>query len=350
MRFRIGSFNWAFSSQLTGYWVSLLVGLYSPLLAQSTVSGLVLDKASNQPVPYANIGIVGSPIGTLSNANGSFQLLLPAHYLTDSLLISHLGYTPQSIAVRAIKPNLVITLQPEPIQLAAIDVLAHRKSSRKSKRYVLGNKLANSSFIVIDTAQAGSAMALLIENKFPQSSAKLSGPIRIEKAAVQIYSNSFAEFKLRVRLLTRDSLTGLPGRDLLHQSVILTSRRQQGGWLEADLSSFGIHIPEVKFFIVFEWILDARDRRLLADQYQQFALAHPEQVRTDTTLIKGKVVPYTHWRGYQAGTAFSTSTLTYSLNNYQSFCRHNSQGSWQRSPHILSARVFVSPIDSHLVN
>lgn len=342
MPFRIGSSTQGIICQLTSYWVCLMLGLHTPLLAQLPVRGLVLDKASKQPVAYANIGIVGSPIGTLSNADGSFLILLPNHYLADSLLISHLGYTAQSIAVRAIGPDLVIGLQPEPIQLAVIDVLAHRKSSRKAKRYALGNKLANSSFIVIDTARAGSAMALLIENKFPQSSAKLSGPIKIEKAAVQIYSNSLAECKLRVRLLAWDSLTGLPGRDLLHQSVLLTSRRQQGGWLETDLSSFAIHLPEVKFFIVFEWILDATDRRLLADQYQQFALAHPQQVRLDTTLVKGKFVPYTHWSGYQAGTAFSTSTLTYSLNNYQCFYRHNSQGSWQVSPHILSARVFVS--------
>ena len=320
------------------YWLSILTGLATPLLAQSRLQGFVVDQVTKQPLAYVNIGIPGEPIGTLSNADGSFSIQVPAQYQADSLLVSHLGYAPQFIALAVIPSTITISLIPAPIQLPSVQVLAQKKA----KLVALGNKLADNSFIVTDTLQAGSAMALLIENKFPQFHAKLKTPFFVQKAAIQIHSNTFAEFKLRVRLLAYDSLTGLPGRDLLQQSVLITSRRQQGGWLEADLSAFGIRIDEPQFYLVVEWILDESDRRLLANQYQQFALTHPQQVRTDTSIVAGRIVPYTRWKGYQEGTAFSTSTLPYSLKYYQCFYRHNSQGAWILSPHILTARLFVT--------
>lgn len=310
-----------------------------PVCAQVRILGLVVDQQTKQPLAYVNIGIPGESIGTLSNPDGSFTIQVSTPYQNDSLLISHLGYAPQKLPLLTLKSAMVrIELIPKAIQLPQVEVLA----KRKQKLFNFGSKLANSSFIITDTLQAGSAMALLIENKFPQFHPKLKTPFFIQTAAVQIASSTFSQYQLRIRLMEWDSLTELPGRDLLEHSVLIRSRRQQGGWLEADLSGYQIRIDQPRFFLVVEWILDDLDRRWLVDKYQQFAITHPKQVKIDTAVVEGRRIPYTHWAGYQEGTSLSTSTLPYSTKNYQCYYRLTSQDNWKRSAHILSARVMVS--------
>jgi hypothetical protein len=309
-----------------------------PVSAQLRVQGVVFDEKTNQPLAYVNIGIPGEAVGTLSNPDGSFVMLIPDRYKNDSLLISHVGYSPHKVALLDLNYMARIDMVPKAIQLPTVDVMPNRKQ----KLFGLGNKLANSSFIITDTLQAGSAMALLIENKFPQFHPKLTLPFIVQKASVQIAGSTFSSYKLRIRLMDCDSLTELPGRDLLERSVVIHSHRQQGGWLEADLSDFDLRIDQPRFFLVVEWILDEPDRRWLVDQYQQFASTNPKLVKVDTTVVEGRRIPYTHWVGYQQGTSISTSTLPYSVKNYRCYYRLTSQDSWKRSAHILSARVTVS--------
>lgn len=64
-------------------------------LAQEThllVSGKVLDRKTQAPIIYANIGIVGKGIGTVSNESGEFEFFVPIACRNDSLFASHLGY------------------------------------------------------------------------------------------------------------------------------------------------------------------------------------------------------------------------------------------------------------------
>lgn len=141
-----------------------LLALTVPVCAQIRIQGVVFDEKTNQPLAYVNIGIPGEAVGTLSNPDGSFVMLIPDRYKNDSLLISHLGYSPHKVALLDMNYTMArIDMVPKAIQLPTVDIMPNRKQ----RLFELGNKLANSSFIITDTLQAGSAMALLIENKFP---------------------------------------------------------------------------------------------------------------------------------------------------------------------------------------
>lgn len=312
---------------------------FTPVLkAQSIVTGRVLDYNSKLPLAYVNIGIPGQPVGTLSNLDGTFSLRVPASYQKDSLLFTSLGYTAHWLPIQGFTTNSIVYLQQRLIQLQAVTVF----SKKKGKIYDLGNKLSDNSFTCSDSATAGAAMALLIENKFPHFHRNLKNPFLLQKAALLIGGNSLAEFKLRVRILAWDSLTGLPGQDLLTKNVIITSSLQREGWIEVDLSAYDLYIQQNRFFLAFEWLLDDNDRRWVLNQYREFALAYPQRVKIDTTLLEGRRVPYVNWKGLTVGTVFRVSTLPYSLANYQCFYRTNSQGAWTRSSFILTARLFVT--------
>ncbi|MBD2756211.1 carboxypeptidase-like regulatory domain-containing protein [Spirosoma validum] len=297
-----------------------------------------MDAKSKLPLPYVNIGIIDQPVGTLSNADGTFSLSIPVSYQSDSLLFTSLGYSPQKISIRSLTENSLIFLQQRAIQLQEVRVVA----DKNVKVYDLGNKLSDNSFTCSDSASAGAAMALLIDNKFPHFHRKLTTPYLLQKAAILIGTNTLSEFKLRLRLLEYDSLTGLPGQDLFDKNIIITSRLQREGWIDIDLSNYGIRIDQPRFFLAFEWILDDNDRRWVLNQYKEFAIANPQRVKIDTIVVEGKKIPHVNWRGISVGTSFRVSTLPYSLKNYQCFYRTNSQGAWIRSSFILTARLFAS--------
>ncbi len=83
---------------------------------QGLVSGRVLDRQTNQPVPYASISLLGTPFGTTSNAEGEFALNVSR--LPARLVVGQLGYGRDTAAVAAAgalaRP---VTLAAAPVQL-----------------------------------------------------------------------------------------------------------------------------------------------------------------------------------------------------------------------------------------
>lgn len=60
------------------------------ILAQSTLSGTVLDQTSGQPIPGVNINVLGSTNGVSTDFNGKFQL--PNAKKGDKIVFSFIGY------------------------------------------------------------------------------------------------------------------------------------------------------------------------------------------------------------------------------------------------------------------
>lgn len=60
------------------------------------VSGKLTDASTSEPLPFAPVFILGEQIGTTTDFDGNFELVLEKHY--DSIVFSYMGY------VNAIKP------------------------------------------------------------------------------------------------------------------------------------------------------------------------------------------------------------------------------------------------------
>lgn len=70
-----------------------------------TIYGTVINEKSELPVEYVNIGILGKNIGTVSDNNGKYSLLIDSQYDEDSLLFSCVGYLPYTIKVADLKKD-----------------------------------------------------------------------------------------------------------------------------------------------------------------------------------------------------------------------------------------------------
>ena len=66
-------------------------------------SPAIINKKTNEPIPYSSIGIKGKTVGTVSNENGYFELPLNEINDTDSLKISAIGYQSKSYSIMQAK-------------------------------------------------------------------------------------------------------------------------------------------------------------------------------------------------------------------------------------------------------
>jgi hypothetical protein len=57
-----------------------------------TFTGKVVDRASKKPIAFANVYLIGSSLGTVTNAEGEFVLKVPVTELNRRIGISNLGY------------------------------------------------------------------------------------------------------------------------------------------------------------------------------------------------------------------------------------------------------------------
>jgi hypothetical protein len=319
----------------------LAVIFFSPYIsAQNVIEGRLVKSQGNTPIAYANIGILNTSIGTISNANGSFSLRVPEEHLDDSVLFSALGFEKRSFHARSLLDQKDVTVQlAEQVVVLRDVIVSGIKTVRQTAEF--GNRHWDAGSIYTDSVAAGSAMALLIENKYPAYNPDISPPYYLGKVKLRISKNTLDEFKIRVRVYEYDSLTGLPGRDLFHESLIITSNISKG-WLEADLAPFNVRVEGRTFFLAFEWILDDEARSTILNQYREFKRMFPDKVSVDTMRVGGEKIVYNSWHGFVAGTSFGSASKRFYVDHYKSYYRSNSYGAWKRASFILTAQVMVS--------
>ena len=80
----------------TMYWFFYLLLFFSSfnllLSRQIHLSGQILDKGSNESLPFVNVGVVGKNIATVTEMTGRFMLKIPEALLADTLKCSMNGY------------------------------------------------------------------------------------------------------------------------------------------------------------------------------------------------------------------------------------------------------------------
>ncbi len=67
--------------------------------AQNYIQGKIVDE-KGEPVPYVNIGIENTYIGTISEMNGGFELKIPEKFITEVIRFSSIGYKKILIPIK----------------------------------------------------------------------------------------------------------------------------------------------------------------------------------------------------------------------------------------------------------
>lgn len=111
-----------------GIGVLLLMGAGMGLAAQATVTGTVVAAESGQPVAGAGIQVAETDGGTLSGADGRFELEVPN--LTAILIVSYMGFERREVPLEG-RSSLTIELNRAPIDLDALVVVGYGMQRRR---------------------------------------------------------------------------------------------------------------------------------------------------------------------------------------------------------------------------
>ncbi len=211
------------------------------------ISGKVVDEAGI-PIPYANIGIKASHIGTISDPDGSFFLDVPVLRTRDTITFSSIGFRPHQLLIGKDKEDLQIVLRQQAVLLEEVEVSA-RKSFKKTR---VGYMKGSDGMLPLDSLQGGAAVATLL-------SAPRAG-FYIDKLQFRLLYNSKDTSNFRLHVYSFDSQCQCPGEELLNDEVFLKGTRKFG-WERFDLTDRDIFIAQKQFFVALEW-LDDRSLRM----------------------------------------------------------------------------------------
>jgi len=90
-------------------------------VAQSLLTGNVIDSATGAPIGGASIRVDGTTRGTYTNTRGTFRL--PLTEGATSVLVRSIGFKEQRIAIEG-KTTLNVTLIPSSVKYGAVNVVA----------------------------------------------------------------------------------------------------------------------------------------------------------------------------------------------------------------------------------
>lgn len=168
----------------------LLLLLPLSILAQNTVKGTVYNKASGQPIPGANVNVLGAQRGVSTDFDGTFQL--PNLKKGDKVAFSYLGYKTVTVEYNFQK-TLEVNLQEDQDQLKEV-VIQVGYGSRKKKdatgsvALITAKDFNKGAIVSVDQLLAGKAAGVRITTEGGQPDAAPN--IRIRGGASLSASNN----------------------------------------------------------------------------------------------------------------------------------------------------------------
>jgi hypothetical protein len=103
--------------------------------AQMHIHGITVD-ADERPVKYVDIGFEGKGLGTVSDANGMFSLVVPDSLKNEPVTFSHISYFTKRMLPDKINQDQSISLEGKMVELPEISVYPQKISLKQLKKGV----------------------------------------------------------------------------------------------------------------------------------------------------------------------------------------------------------------------
>lgn len=213
--------------------------------SQQKLTGIVTCTDDGKPVPYASIGITRMTDGTVSNADGTFSIILNKDVTgNDTLKFSSIGYKSEAYLIgelkdKAKKGGLSISLNRATDQLKPV-VVTSGKAHVKIAGYDKDSKLFGLGFY---TSGVGSQAGVVIPITHPQTN--------LQNVSFYIIQNPFKHLLFRVNMYKMEN--DKPGSNLLNENILIHTDNNQTGKVTFDLSKYDLY-ADSDVLITLEWL------------------------------------------------------------------------------------------------
>ena len=211
---------------------------------EQTAKGFILDAETKVPIPYVNISILDSQIGTSSHEDGSFSLEINKEDINKVVKLSSLGYEVSKIPISLFLKSDEVFLQPLVEQLDEVVV-----SEKFEEKTLVVNELNEEDLCQGYGSSAQNPWLLSLYFPFNQDYEDIDF-IKSVRLHFGNFKNKKAKFRLRLFSIGKDSL---PYKDLLKENIIVSLKKKQK-IVDVDISDYSIIFPREGFYVAFEWL------------------------------------------------------------------------------------------------
>jgi hypothetical protein len=236
------------------------------------ISGIITDDETNEPLPFATIGILSKGKGTVSNNNGEFVLKITRDCINDSLSVSYVGYFIRKIPVKeAIGNNFYITMTREYISIPEIIIRNQIPQEIVRKAY--------------NSIQRNYGITPVEMTAFYRESVMKKSELQIySEAILQIYKSSYGKtlFGDQMKVLKSRKIENLGRKDTL--TVRLKAGLGSSLQLDGARNYFDFILPEN--FLQYEYHMT--DIVTVEDQ-SAYVIEFVQRPGIDIPLFKGTI-------------------------------------------------------------
>lgn len=210
-------------------------------LCFTQIVGKCIDKLGN-PIPYINVSVKKSIIGTVSNEDGVFRFKENLQNEIDSLVFSHIGYITQTISSDR-NDSIIVILQPSQYQLREVNISASETIYKNEK--IIGTK-ASTDHVVLSflTHNLGSEIGKLIKIKKGKK-------CKVEKVFFNISQFDFIKSTFRINFYNVAEDDKIENVRVNFSDIVKDSFKN--GLIEIDVSDDNL-VFENDFLVSIEWI------------------------------------------------------------------------------------------------
>lgn len=218
-------------------------GISKKIEVTSVLSGQIIDKKTNQPLSYVNIGILNQEIGTVTDIEGKFVLPIRNEFINDTIRISYIGYKPIELLIKDIKQidkPLPIKLEEQISELNEVVITA-----KVFKKKTLGNK-TESKFLSTGFSydQLGAEMGIKIN-------------IRKNPTLVEAFNFNISYNRLSAKSIFRVNFYNIknnkPFENILTKNILVPIEPKQTGQIKVDLKPYNIVLND-DVIVALEWV------------------------------------------------------------------------------------------------
>ncbi len=162
--------------------IILIISFYNNhLLAQAPqefikISGVLKSHNDNLPIPYAHIIVSGRSMGSTTNSEGKYQIIIPESYEKDTLIFRAIGFVSKKIPISFIPKEIYLKDTTYQLDNLTIETLSADSILNKSIDILIKNDYLNQS----TKFEGFYRTAFKENNKF----------VRLFEAAIELYKEN----------------------------------------------------------------------------------------------------------------------------------------------------------------
>ncbi|MFI8378546.1 SusC/RagA family TonB-linked outer membrane protein [Leeuwenhoekiella sp. NPDC079379] len=148
-------------------YLGLLLFFCVAVNAQTNVSGTIYNASNTSTIPFVNIVVVNTSVGTTSDENGNFTITLPEG--SSQLRFISIGFTTETVTINSTQNNLRVNLQEsttdlDEIVITALGIEKERQALVSAVSTVSADQLTTVSQTNLVNSLAGQVAGVQITN------------------------------------------------------------------------------------------------------------------------------------------------------------------------------------------